>query len=125
MRSDITWVFNASEYSASVDLGHRDVVRLEIPQMEATTAKLFVQVSEDGPEVDDSAATFRTLTQCRTLNGASAELSIPASAAAATRVAIQPSGLLTLRRCRLLATDAANAAVAQVAQEVVPVLREL
>lgn len=124
-RSDLVWAFTASEYSASVDLGHRDVVRVRFPQMEAGTAKVQLQLSVDKPETPDSAATWVTLTQCRTLNGVEAELSIPCSDAAAKQVAFNPGDLFSLCRCRLLATDAGGVAVAQVSQVVAPILREL
>jgi hypothetical protein len=124
-RSDVVWAFAGTAYSASVDVGHRDVVRFRIPQMAAGTAKLYLQLSVDKPETPDSAATFVTLTQCRTLNGVEADLSIPCSDAAAKQVAVNPGDLLSLGRCRLLATDAGGVAVAQVAQVVSPILREL
>ena len=119
-RSALVFVFGSTdEYSASINLEHRDPVRFIMPAMEATTAACRIQVTESGPTVLDADAAWQTLYD---IDGNVIEIPCTTDGRA---VQVNPGSFLNLLRCRLVAVDSGGSGVTQDAQEVTVKVREM
>lgn len=110
-----TWVFSDSSASASAVLRFQPT-GMYVPAMEATTTKLKLQMSLDGYDVADASATWVDV-----VDGDGTEITVPATTSAQfVQMTIANVLNVSAIRTRLVALDSSDAAVAQVAQEIVP-----
>lgn len=120
-RADKVWTFDSSQYSSSFNMSHNDPVNIRVPVMEANTAGLRLQKTADALNVLDADATWDPAAK----NDAGTVIEWPASDSEVTTFLLNPGNYLSLGRIRLRAVNASGADVSQVAQVVVPHLREI
>lgn len=118
-RSELVFVFDNSSRSSSVSLEHLDLVGFFAPPMALTTTAIRLEVTLDPPSVSDAAASWMIVCE---QNKEIFEAAVTSSGPCAT-IFSQP--LLSLKRVRLFAVNAAAAAVTQTTQQVVARVRKL